>query len=73
MKVTYARLYDYCTKQLAEPLCYYEIPDGVRLFQMSRTASQRIVWMAMAYHLSGERRFAERAIEELMAVCAFPD
>jgi len=73
MKVTYARLYEYCLLQLDEPVSVYEITDGVRLLNVSRTASQRIVWMAMLYQINGERRFADRAIDELMAVCTFSD
>ena len=73
MRVTYTRLYDYCVQQISKPVSVYNLPDGVRLLNISKEASQRIVWMAMVYQLSGERRFAERAIEELMAVCAFPD
>ncbi len=73
MKVLYARLYAYCLEQLNEPVSEYEIPDGVRLLSVSRTASGRIMWMAMLFQLSGERRFADRAIAEMLAVSNFSD
>ncbi len=73
MRILYERIYDYCLTQLSEPVVKYEIPDGVRLLAVSRTAGQRIVWMAMAYHISGEARFAQRAIKEMLAVSAFSD
>jgi len=73
MSVCYARVYEYCVSQLEEPTCIYELPDSVRLLSVARVASQRITWMAMVYKISGERHFATRAIEEMLAVCAFPD
>ena len=73
MRILYERIYDYCLTQLSEPVVKYEIPDGVRLLGVSRTASQRIVWLAMAYQISGEARFAQRAIKEMLAVSAFSD
>jgi len=72
-KVLYARLYDYCLTQLDEPVSEYNVSDGVRLLSVSRTVSARIIWMSMLYQLSGERRFAERAVEEMLAVCNFSD
>ncbi|MBQ2444811.1 MAG: heparinase II/III family protein, partial [Oscillospiraceae bacterium] len=73
LRTVYARLYRYCLEQLNEPVCVYELPDGVRLLDISKKASQRITWMAMLYKITGEARFADRAIEEMLAVCAFPD
>ncbi len=73
MTVWYARLYEYCVAQLAEPLCKYELPDGVRLLEISRVASKRITFLSMGYQLSGEQRFAQRAVEEMLNVSSFPD
>ncbi|MBR6826293.1 MAG: heparinase II/III family protein, partial [Oscillospiraceae bacterium] len=73
LRTVYARVYLYCTQQLSEPVCEYVLPDGVRLLDISKKASQRITWMAMLYKITGEARFADRAIEEMLAVCAFPD
>ena len=73
MAILYERIYDYSLTQLTTAVSKYEIPDGVRLLGVSRTASQRIVWLGLTYQISGERRFADRAIAEMMAVSKFSD
>ncbi|MBR4308552.1 MAG: heparinase II/III family protein, partial [Oscillospiraceae bacterium] len=73
LQTWYARIYRYCVEQLTEPVVEYEIPDGVRLLGVSRQASYRITWMAFLYQVSGEQRFAQRAVEEMMQVCSFSD
>ena len=72
-KILYARIYEYALAQLDEPLCIYELPDGQRLLEISRAASKRIIWCSLVYKISGDRRFADRAIEEMLNVCAFSD
>ena len=59
-------------KILKEPVCEYKLV-GPRLLQVSRKALDRIQTLGIVYLLGGERRFADRAIQEMMAVCAFPD
>ncbi len=56
-----------------EPPSRYEIPDGLRLLATSRRVLQRVYTLALAYRLSGERRFVERAWQELHAAANFPD
>ncbi|MBR4308487.1 MAG: heparinase II/III family protein, partial [Oscillospiraceae bacterium] len=73
LQTWYARIYKYCVDQLAEPVVEYEIPDGVRLLGVSRLASYRITWMAFLYQVSGDQRFAKRAVEEMLQVCSFSD
>ncbi len=73
LQTWYARIYQYCVAQLAEPVVEYQIPDGVRLLGVSRLASYRITWMAFLYQINGEQRFAQRAVEELLQVCSFSD
>ena len=73
MKVWYAQLYAYGVEKLSEPLCKYELANGKKLLSVSREASYRIVGLAMVYHISGEARFADRAVEEMLNVCAFSD
>lgn len=51
----------------------YFIPDGLRLLAQSRLALQRISTLSMAYRLSGDERFRDRAVREMLTVCAFPD
>jgi predicted nucleic acid-binding Zn ribbon protein len=46
---------------------------GPRLLAQSRRAVSRVYTLGLAYRLSGEKRFAERAKRELMAAAAFPD
>ena len=73
MKVWYAQLYAFGEEQLAEPLCKYEFPDGKKLLTISRRASYRIAGLAMLYQINGEARFADRAVDEMLNVCAFSD
>ena len=72
MRVWYERIYHYCVEQLTEPVSKYTLSNN-KLLNVSRVASHRITWMAFLYQVSGERRFAERAVEEMLAVCAFKD
>lgn len=46
---------------------------GRRLLPVSREALYRISTLSMAYRVTGERRYFERALRELKAVCAFSD
>jgi len=55
----------------APPLVHKLI--GPRLLDQSRAAIQRIVTSAMAFRLTGDVRFAERARYDLRTVAAFPD
>ena len=72
MKVLYTRIYNYCLTALDEPLLKYEFPNGT-LGPISRDATKRIIWLAMAFQISGEGRFAERAVEEMVNVSGFKD
>jgi hypothetical protein len=51
----------------------YEIPDGLRLLATSRRVLDRIVTLGMAYRLSGDKRFVERAWAELATAAKFKD
>ena len=73
MKMWYARIYNFCLDTLEEPVRAYEIPDGKRLLSVCNNATKRITWLAMAYQISGEQRFAKRAVEEMLNVCSFKD
>ncbi len=46
---------------------------GRRLLMVSRAALERISVLSLVANVSGERRFAERAIDEMRAVAAFED
>lgn len=56
---------------LNEPPVAYKL-DGPRLLNVSRTALDRISTLAALYRLEGDMRFADRAREELRAICSFP-
>ncbi len=51
----------------------YEIPDGIRLLEVSREAQTRIEILSFVYQISGDKSYAERALKEMLAVCAFKD
>ncbi len=46
---------------------------GPRLLHISRAALQRVYTLAFMYRWTGEARYADKAIENLRAVCAFSD
>ncbi len=73
MKMWYARIYNYSVDTLSKPLCIYEKPDNKSILTVSNEATFRITWLAMAYQISGEDRFAKRAVEEMINVCSFKD
>ena len=54
-----------------EPVAYRK--DGRRLLAVSREALRRICACAMAWQLTQDRRFADRAAKEALAVSAFQD
>ena len=58
---------------LNEPPVRYEIPDGKRLLAQSRSCIRRVATMAMAYRLSGDQRFADGAINEMLVAANFQD
>ena len=43
-----------------------------RLWYVSERACGRVIPMAMAYQLTGERKYLERCYQELEAICLFP-
>jgi len=61
------------TAMLTQSRVRYEIPDGKRLLSQSRKCIERVAAMAMAYRLSGERKFADSAITEMLVVTKFKD
>jgi hypothetical protein len=47
--------------------------EGKRLLSVSRTCVERVLVLAMAYHLTGDARHAERCKEEMLAAARFKD
>ena len=58
---------------LDQPPRVYEIPDGVRLLHTSRAIQWRLFFLCFAYHVTGEEKYAARAVVEIKAAAAFPD
>jgi hypothetical protein len=46
---------------------------GRRLLEISRTAFKRIVLWSFDYRLTGDKKFKDRAEQEMLAMAAFPD
>ncbi len=57
---------------LKEPIVKYETV-GPRLLEQSRLALRHITTLAALYRLSGDKQFAARAREEMLAAAAFKD
>jgi hypothetical protein len=68
----HARIVAAATTDLSSRPLVHEL-KGSRLLDQSRSAIRQIVTCAMAYRLTGDTRFAERARRDLLAVAAFPD
>ncbi len=58
---------------LKSPPVKYEIPDGKRLLSQSRKCIERVATMAMAHRLTGEERFVEGAVKEMLIASKFKD
>ncbi|MDR2705378.1 MAG: heparinase II/III family protein [Planctomycetaceae bacterium] len=56
-----------------DPLTDYRIPDGKRLLGQSRRSLDRTTTLAFAYRMTGNKEYAEVAIEEMLTVCRFKD
>lgn len=58
---------------LKAPTVAYRIPDGKRLLGESRKCIRNVATTAMAYRLTGDKRFARRAVKDMLAASAFKD
>ncbi len=58
----------YCERPV---LTYRKI--GPRLLSVSRACLSRIYHLGLAYRWTGEEKYADKAVENLLAVCAFKD
>jgi len=55
-----------------KPVLTYE-KIGPRLLSVSRACLHRIYHLGLAYRWTGEEKYADKAVENLLAVCAFKD
>ncbi|MDP6040752.1 MAG: heparinase II/III family protein [Candidatus Latescibacteria bacterium] len=58
---------------LEKSILEYRIPDGLRLLGTSRDCMNRVYALGLAWRWTGEQKYADNLIENLRAVCAFPD
>jgi hypothetical protein len=68
----YAFLQQHCNELLDTPPAAYRL-IGPRLLSESRKALDTISCLAAVYRLDGDLRKANRARQELVAICSFPD
>lgn len=61
-----------CDDMLGLPVLE-RVMEGKRLLHTSREALRRIFWLAYSYRMTGNDAYADRAIDEMMAVCNFSD
>jgi len=57
---------------LAQP-AVERIKIGRRLLDKSREALRRLFFLSYAYRMTGDKKYAQRAEKEMLAVCAFSD
>ena len=58
---------------IAAPVSTYSIPDGIRLLETSRKVLDRIYTLALAYRMTDNDDYLNRAWAELNAAANFPD
>ena len=68
-----AKVIEMADSFLDQPPRGYEIPDGLRLLGAARSVQQRLFYLSYAYRITGEEKYAERAVAEIHAAAAFPD
>ncbi|MBT4138579.1 MAG: heparinase [Candidatus Latescibacteria bacterium] len=60
-------------KALTKPLLEHKIPDGLRLLGTSRDCMARVYALGLAWRWTGEQKYADNLLENILAVCNFPD
>lgn len=60
-------------KRLETSPIEYVISDGVRLLSVSRRVLQDVENIGFAYLMTGNEAYAEKVVEAVLTVCAFPD
>ncbi|MFD0896026.1 heparinase II/III family protein [Luteolibacter ambystomatis] len=72
-KLLHGKAMERAGRTLTEEPVRYEIPDGLRLLGSSRNAIAHILHTAYAWRMTGDRKYLDRCVKELDAVCAFQD
>lgn len=73
MKKWYAQLIGRANGYLDTPAAVYEIRDGMRLWYVCNEVVESVTALSLAYRLTGDERYAERAWADLAAVTEFPN
>lgn len=60
-------------RRLPHSTLTYAKPDGLRLLETSQECLNRILYIGLAYRLTGNEKYAIAAKKILLDVCAFPD
>ena len=68
-----ARAIEVADKYMNEPVLEYDIPDGIRLLDVSRGVLRRTKNLGMAYQLTRDKKYARRLYEELANAAEFKD
>ena len=68
----YSRVIYQANSLLSEPVLEYKITEG-RLLDVSNSARSRLEYLGFAYNITGDTRYSDRGIAELMSICSFPD
>lgn len=61
-----------CDEMIGLPVLE-RVMEGKRLLHTSREALKRIFWLSYSYRMTGREAYADRAIDEMLAVSAFTD
>lgn len=60
-------------KTLEKPILEHKIPDGLRLLSVSRDCMARVYALGLAWRWTGEQKYADNLLTNILAVCDFPD
>ena len=69
----YRRVKRSANRTLKQAPSEYKIPDGRRLLSVSRRVKERVRTLAFVYLMEGDRRYVDRAWQELEAASKFKD
>lgn len=67
------QLLTYCDNNLNDDALVYELRDGVRLLYVAEDFNEYILTFAMAYQLTGERKYFDAAWKHIESVANMPD
>ena len=72
LAAVHQRIMELCDRTLTESPVE-RIKEGKRLLAISRIALKRIYYLSYAYRMTGDKKYAHRAEQEMLAVSRFTD